>query len=195
MSSRVAQRHAAGSYDSCDSRVSASGRLITLVAALMIALATLFVGIAMPRQASAADGNQTNFDSWTAVAQNIAKQLATAEKDYNDGDYGQAGTGFQTAHWIGYDASNFSKAVNDTISADKQQALLTQFTDLEGLAYQQGQGSAIANGINARTSPTPKPTRSSAPNRPPRNVRSSTRPKRIPPKAKATARGAKSPAK
>ena len=149
MSSRVAQRHAAGSYDSCDSRVSASGRLITLVAALMIALATLFVGIAMPRQASAADGNQTNFDSWTAVAQNIAKQLATAEKDYNDGDYGQAGTGFQTAHWIGYDASNFSKAVNDTISADKQQALLTQFTDLEGLAYQQGQGSAIANGINA----------------------------------------------
>lgn len=149
MSSRVAQRHAAGSYDSCDSRVSASGRLITLVAALMIALATLFAGTAMPQQASAADGNQTNFDSWTAVAQNIAKQLATAEKDYNDGDYGQAGTGFQTAHWIGYDASNFSKAVNDTISADKQQALLTQFTDLEGLAYQQGQGSAIANGINA----------------------------------------------
>lgn len=149
MSSRVAQRHAAGSYDSCDSRVSASGRLAALVAALMIALATLFVGIAMPRQASAADGNQTNFDSWTAVAQNIAKQLATAEKDYNDGDYGQAGTDFQTAHWIGYDASNFSKAVNDTISADKQQALLTQFTDLEGLAYQQGQGSAIAGKIDA----------------------------------------------
>ena len=149
MSSRVAQRHAAGSYDSCDSRVSASGRLAALVAALMIALATLFAGTAMPQQASAADDSQTNFDSWTAAAQNIAKQLATAEKDYNDGDYGQAGTGFQTAHWIGYDASNFSKAVNDTISADKQQALLTQFTDLEGLAYQQGQGSAIANGINA----------------------------------------------
>ena len=151
MSSRVAQRHAAGSYDSCDSRVSASGRLITLVAALMIALATLFVGIAMPRQASAADGNQTNFDSWTAVAQNIAKQLATAEKDYNDGDYGQAGTGFQTAHWIGYDASNFSKVVNDTISADKQKELLQQFTDLEGLAYQQDQGDAIAAKIDALT--------------------------------------------
>ena len=46
MSSRVAQRHAAGSYDSCDSRVSASGRLAALVAALMIALATLFAGTA-----------------------------------------------------------------------------------------------------------------------------------------------------
>lgn len=149
MSSRVAQRHAAGSYDSCGSRVSASGRLAALVAALMIALATLFAGTAMPQQASAADDSQTNFDSWTAAAQNIAKQLATAEKDYNDGDYGQAGTGFQTAHWIGYDASNFSKAVNDTISADKQQALLTQFTDLEGLAYQQGQGGAIAGKIDA----------------------------------------------
>ena len=79
MSSRVAQRHAAGSYDSCDSRVSASGRLAALVAALMITLATLFVGIAMPRQASAADDSQTNFDSWPAAAQNIAKQLATAE--------------------------------------------------------------------------------------------------------------------
>ena len=39
MSSRVAQRHAAGSYDSCDSRVSASGRLITLVAALILGAA------------------------------------------------------------------------------------------------------------------------------------------------------------
>ncbi|AMK58461.1 FTR1 family iron permease [Bifidobacterium angulatum] len=120
-----------------------------LVATLMIALATLFAGTAVPQQASAADGSQTNFDSWTAVAQNIAKQLATAEKDYNDGNYGQAGTDFQTAHWIGYDASNFSKVVNDTISADRQQALLQRFTDLEGLAYQQGQGSAIEAKINA----------------------------------------------
>ena len=32
---------------------------------------------------------------------------------------------------------------------DKQQALLTQFTDLEGLAYQQGQGGAIAGKIDA----------------------------------------------
>lgn len=149
MSSRVVQRHAAGFYDSCDSRVSASGRFVMLVATLMIALATLFAGIAVPQQASAADDSQTNFDSWTAVAQNIAKQLATAEKDYNDGNYGQAGTDFQTAHWIGYDASNFSKVVNDTISADRQQALLQQFTDLEGLAYQQGQGSAIEVKINA----------------------------------------------
>lgn len=210
MSSRVAQRHAAGSYDSCDSRVSASGRLITLVAALMIALATLFVGIAMPRQASAADGNQTNFDSWTAAAQNIAKQLATAEKDYNDGDYGQAGTGFQTAHWIGYDASNFSKAINDTISADKQQALLTQFTDLEGLAYQQGQGGAIAgkiDALNADLTATAQTLDGNANLADPKTYakqraeqtaaerKKLDAAKRTPPKARATARGATSPAK
>ena len=151
MSSRVAQRHAAGSYDPCDPRVSASGRLVTLVAALMIALAMLFVGTVMPQQASAADDGQTNFDSWTAAAKNIEDQLATAEKDYNDGNYGQAGTDFQTAHWIGYDASNFSRVVNDTISADKQKELLQQFTDLEGLAYQQDQGDAIATKIGALT--------------------------------------------
>lgn len=151
MSSRVAQRHAAGSYDPCDSRVSASGRLVTLVAALMIALAMLFVGTVMPQQASAADDGQTNFDSWTAAAKNIEDQLATAEKDYNDGNYGQAGTDFQTAHWIGYDASNFSKVVNDTISADRQKELLQQFTDLEGLAYQQDQGDVIAVKVDALT--------------------------------------------
>ena len=151
MSSRVAQCYATGSYDPCDPRVSASGRLVTLVAALMIALATLFATTAVPQSAIAADDGQTNFDSWTAAAKNIEDQLATAEKDYNDGNYGQAGTDFQTAHWIGYDASNFSKVVNDTISADKQKELLQQFTDLEGLAYQQDQGDAIATKIDALT--------------------------------------------
>lgn len=149
MSSRVAQRHAAGSYDPCDPRVSASGRLVTLVAALMIALAMLFVGTVMPQQASAADDGQTNFDSWTAAAKNIEDQLATAEKDYNDGNYVQAVTDFQTARWIGYDASNFSKVVNDTISADRQKELLQQFTDLEDLAYKQDQGDAIAAKVDA----------------------------------------------
>ena len=151
MSSRVAQRYATGSYDPCDPRVSASGRLVTLVAALMIALATLFATTAVPQSAIAVDDGQTNFDSWTVAAKNIEDQLATAEKDYNDGNYGQAGTDFQTAHWIGYDASNFSKVVNDTISADKQKELLQQFTDLEGLAYQQDQGDAIATKIDALT--------------------------------------------
>ena len=151
MSSRVAQRYATGSYDPCDPRVSASGRLVTLVATLMIALATLFATTVVPQSAIAADDGQTNFDSWTAAAKNIEDQLATAEKDYNDGNYGQAGTDFQTAHWIGYDASNFSKVVNDTISADKQKELLQQFTDLEGLAYQQDQGDAIATKIDALT--------------------------------------------
>ena len=146
MSSRAAQRYAT---DSCDSRISVSGRLAVLIAALMIALAALVAGTVAPQRAVAADDSQTDFDSWTAVAQNIAKQLDTAEQDYRDGNYGQAGTDFQTAHWIGYDASNFSKAINDTISADKQTALLKQFTDLEGLAYQQSQGDAISNAVDA----------------------------------------------
>ena len=138
---------------SCDTQRATSvfGRLVAFIAALMIALATLFATTVVPQSASAADDGQTNFDSWTAAAKNIEDQLATAEKDYNDGNYGQAGTDFQTAHWIGYDASNFSKVVNDTISADKQKELLQQFTDLEGLAYQQDQGDVIAAKIDALT--------------------------------------------
>ncbi|WP_416336129.1 FTR1 family iron permease [Bifidobacterium pseudocatenulatum] len=138
---------------SCDTQraTSVSGRLVAFIAALMIALTTLFATTAVPQPAIAADDGQTNFDSWTAAAKNIEDQLATAEKDYNDGNYGQAGTDFQTAHWIGYDASNFSKVVNDTISADRQKELLQQFIDLEGLAYQQGQGDVIAAKIDALT--------------------------------------------
>lgn len=138
---------------SCDTQRATGvfGRLVAFIAALMIALATLFATTAVPQSAIAADDGQTNFDSWTAAAKNIEDQLATAEKDYNDGNYGQAGTDFQTAHWIGYDASNFSKVVNDTISADKQKELLQQFTDLEGLAYQQDQGDVIAAKIDALT--------------------------------------------
>ena len=138
---------------SCDTQraTSVSGRLVAFIAALLIALTTLFATTAVPQPAIAADDGQTNFDSWTAAAKNIEDQLATAEKDYNDGNYGQAGTDFQTAHWIGYDASNFSKVVNDTISVDKQKELLRQFTDLEGLAYQQDQGDVIAAKIDALT--------------------------------------------
>ena len=138
---------------SCDTQraTGAFGRLVAFIAALLIALTTLFATTVVPQSAIAADDSQTNFDSWAAAAKNIEDQLATAEKDYNDGNYGQAGTDFQTAHWIGYDASNFSKVVNDTISADKQKELLQQFTDLEGLAYQQDQGDVIAAKIDALT--------------------------------------------
>lgn len=138
---------------SCDTQraTSVSGRLVAFIAALMIALTTLFATTAVPQPAIAADDGQTNFDSWTAAAKNIEDQLATAEKDYNDGNYVQAVTDFQTARWIGYDASNFSKVVNDTISADRQKELLRQFTDLEGLAYKQDQGDAIAAKIDALT--------------------------------------------
>lgn len=134
-----------------DVRSQGLGRITAIIAAMMIALATMFAFTSMPQQALAADDSQTNFDSWTEVAANIEKQLETAEQDYNDGNYYQAGTDFQNAHWVGYDAYNFSKVVNDTIGADKQKALLQEFTDLESLAYQQDQGDAITAKVDALT--------------------------------------------
>jgi len=134
-----------------DVRSQGLGRITAIIAAMMIALATMFAFTSMPQQALAADDSQTNFDSWTEVAANIEKQLETAEQDYNDGNYYQAGTDFQNAHWVGYDASNFSKVVNDTIGADEQKALLQEFTDLESLAYQQDQGDAITAKVDALT--------------------------------------------
>nr|WP_253902330.1 FTR1 family protein [Bifidobacterium sp. DSM 109963] len=96
--------------------------------------------------ALAADA-KTNFDSWAAAAQNIEQQLAQGQSDYQSGKYYEAATDFQNARWIGYDASNFSKAASDTIGADAQQSLLKQFTDLENLAYTQGNTDAVNTGV------------------------------------------------
>ena len=118
-----------------------------LIAAMLL---TSLIGTAPT--AFAAD-TKTDFDSWTAAAGNIERQLDQGRDDYLSGNYYQAATDFQNARWIGYDASNFSKAVNDTIGADVQRTLLEQFTDLESLAYTQGNDEAIGTGVetlNAR---------------------------------------------
>lgn len=130
----------------------ASGRIIAAIAAMLVALATVFALPAATQTAYAADSSHTDFDTWSAVAEDIVKQLNQGEKDYQSGNAYQAGTDFQNAHWVGYDASNFSKVVNDTIGASKQSALLQEFTDLETLAYQQNNGEAIASKVAALSS-------------------------------------------
>ena len=90
---------------------------------------------------------KTDFDSWAAVARNIEQQLAQGQSDYQSGKYYEAATDFQNARYIGYDASNFSKVTSDTIGTDAQQSLLKQFTDLESLAYTQGNTDAVNTGV------------------------------------------------
>ena len=130
----------------------ASAKLAALIMAMLVTLATVFALTTPSQTAYAADSSHTNFDTWSAAAEDIVKQLNQGEKDYKSGNAYQAGTDFQNAHWMGYDASNFSKVVNDTIGADKQSALLQEFTDLENLAYQQNNGDAIATKVAALSS-------------------------------------------
>ena len=136
---------------------SATGRMIGRIAAIIMAMlvtfatviATMFAfGITTPA-AYADDNGNTDYATWSAVAKAINKQLAQGESDYRAGNAYQAGTDFQNAHWVNYDASNFSKVVNDTIGEDKQKALLQEFTDLETLAYQQNNADAITAKVSA----------------------------------------------
>ena len=181
---------------------SASAKPAALVMAMLVALATVFALTAPFQTAYAADSSHTDFDTWSAAAEDIVKQLNQGEKDYRSGNAYQAGTDFQNAHWMGYDASNFSKVVNDTIGADRQSALLQEFTDLENLAYQQNNGEAISAKVAALSSDLTstaqtldantglaKP-RDYAKQRDAQTARSSTPPRRTPPRARATAHGA-----
>ncbi len=117
------------------------GRSFAQVAAIIAAILMALLVCAAPT-ALAAESN-TDFNSWTAVAQNIKQQLSKGQSDYQAGKYYEAYTAFQNAHYIGYDASNFSKATSGNISTDTQQSLLQQFTSLESLALTQGNGDTI----------------------------------------------------
>lgn len=68
---------------SCDTQraTGAFGRLVAFIAALLIALTTLFATTVVPQSAIAADDGQTILIPGAAAAKNIETSLATAEKE------------------------------------------------------------------------------------------------------------------
>ena len=154
--------------------------------------------------------SQTNFDSWTAAAQNIAKQLATAEKTTT------------TAITAKPAPASRPRIGSATTPPTSRRPSTTPFPPKAGRrcshssptwkasAYQQGQGGAIAgkiDALNADLTATAQTLDGNANLADPKTYakqraeqtaaerKKLDAAKRTPPKAKATARGAKSPAK
>ena len=149
MPSRVVNERHAQAMDAGNATGRMIGRIAAIIMATLVTLATVFAFGSTTSAAFAASSSYADYATWSAVAEDINKQLAQGESDYRSGNTYQAATDFQNARWMNYDASNFSTVVNNTIGEDKQKALLQEFTDLETLAYQQNNADTIAGKVDA----------------------------------------------
>ncbi len=149
MPSRVVNERHAQAMDAGNATGRMIGRIAAIIMATLVTLAAVFAFGSTTSAAFAASSSYADYATWSAVAEDINKQLAQGESDYRSGNTYQAATDFQNARWMNYDASNFSTVVNNTIGEDKQKALLQEFTDLETLAYQQNNADTIAGKVDA----------------------------------------------
>lgn len=149
MPSRVVNERHAQAMDAGNATGRMIGRIAAIIMATLVTLATVFAFGSTTSAAFAASSSYADYATWSAVAEDINKQLAQGESAYRSGNTYQAATDFQNARWMNYDASNFSTVVNNTIGEDKQKALLQEFTDLETLAYQQNNADTIAGKVDA----------------------------------------------
>lgn len=164
MLSRVVNERHAQAMDAGNATGRMIGRIAAIIMATLVTLATVFAFGSTTSAAFAASSSYADYATWSAVAEDINKQLAQGESDYRSGNTYQAATDFQNARWMNYDASNFSTVVNNTIGEDKQKALLQEFTDLETLAYQQNNADTIAGKVDALTcNARPAPSSTIAP--------------------------------
>lgn len=112
------------------------------------------LAILAPRSASAAESSTssaTDYESWTAVAKAMDKQLKSGVKEYKSGNTAGSTSDFMAAYNSIYVASNFTAVVSQTIGADKQAAQQQAFQDIQNLSYVPGNDAQIDEKIAALT--------------------------------------------
>ena len=120
-----------------------------LLAVLMIAALAV-----APRAASAAESSTssaTDYESWTAVAKAMDKQLQSGIKEYKSGNTAGSTSDFMAAYNTIYVASNFTAVVSQTIGADKQASQQQAFQDIQNLSYVPGNDAQLDEKITALT--------------------------------------------
>ena len=90
-----------------------------------------------------ANAAQYDFDSWSAIAANVADYLEQGRTAYASNDRAQAASAFSQAQHMAWNASNFAKAVSDTLGQDRYNAQSQAFQSLSRLAYQQDKGADV----------------------------------------------------
>ena len=106
----------------------------------------LLVGIlgpSGPHPSASADAADTNFDTWTQVAQNIGTELTEAVTTYTGGNTTGAASAFQRAYNSGYVASNMQLVTIDRLGQDVATTEQQAFDALRRASYTAGNGESI----------------------------------------------------
>ncbi|RAX22616.1 iron permease [Actinomyces sp. Z5] len=112
--------------------------------ALLVLLTGLVSGLWPTARAAESD---TDYDSWSAVAQAISTELDAAADSYASGDTSGAAAAFQRAYNSGYVASNLQVVTTDNLGADVVSEQQQAFTDLRQAAYATGNQETIDSGV------------------------------------------------
>ena len=118
-------------------------RAITLVALL---LTLVWVVCSVQPQAHASD-TDTDYGTWSEVAQAVSDELNSALEDYRQGDRAGAAAGFQRAYNSDYVASNLAKVTSDRLGEETMAEQRDAFSALRSSAYAAGNEQTIADSV------------------------------------------------
>lgn len=127
-------------------------RLVVLLPLLAVAamLASLFV-LRDSAIAATVDASSVGDDTWSGVAQELNQGLAQANETYAGGDRATAASQMSAVS-AQYTSSNFSRAVHDTLGADRQQNEMNQFQSLRQLTYTDGHAADLGSQVSGLSS-------------------------------------------
>ena len=101
------------------------------------------LGPSGPHPNASADDADTDFDTWTQVAQNIGTELNEAVTTYTGGNTTGAASAFQRAYNSGYVASNMQLVTIDRLGQDVATTEQQAFDALHKASYTAGNGETI----------------------------------------------------
>ena len=101
------------------------------------------LGPSGPHPSASADAADTNFDTWTQVAQNIGTELTEAVTTYTGGNTTGAASAFQRAYNSGYVASNMQLVTIDRLGQDVATTEQQAFEALRKASYTAGNDETI----------------------------------------------------
>lgn len=95
-----------------------------------------------------ADSVTAEDDTWSGVAKELGKGLTQVGSTYASGDKATAASQMSAVS-TRYTASNFGRAVQETLGADRQQGEMSQFQSVQQLTYGDGHGADLGSQIAA----------------------------------------------
>ena len=123
--------------------------LVAMLMGLSLVAATPVAFAEGDDSSSSGSDSSVDYETWSAVADTIGKQLQSGLKEYKSGNTAGSTSDFMSAYNTIYIASNFTAVVRDSISSDKQASQQQAFQGIQNLSYTAGNDGKLEEQINA----------------------------------------------